>query len=217
VTFARISLVAIAAVFSSSMVCAQQPLPAKPDPVLDVTSMDRSVDPCVDFYTYSCAGWMKNNPIPPDQPSWVAWDKMQDENTGRLHGILEEAVAGGAGRNATMQKIGDYYASCMDEKAVQAAGIKPLQPYLDAIDSLHAKQDLAQVEDSRLRVTVGLQPAAGVMMAEIPDVDPTEWWFQAYMDDGGFAWRDGQGGRHRDSDIVDAAMKTLGKLLLNAP
>jgi putative endopeptidase len=145
VTFARSSLVAMAAVFSASVACAQQPLPAKPDAVLDVTSMDRSVDPCVDFYTYSCGGWMKKNPIPPDQPSWAAWDKMQDENTGRLRGILKEAAVGGAGRNATMQKIGDYYVSCMDEKAVEVAGIKPLRPYLDAIDGLHAKQDLAQV------------------------------------------------------------------------
>jgi putative endopeptidase len=145
VTFARTSFVAMAAVFSASVACAQQPLPAKPDAVLDVTSMDRSVNPCVNFYTYSCGGWMKKNPIPPDQPSWAAWDKMQDENTERLREILEEAAAGGAGRNAAMQKIGDYYVSCMDEKAVQAASIRPLQPYLDAIDSLHAKQDLAQV------------------------------------------------------------------------
>jgi endothelin-converting enzyme/putative endopeptidase len=142
---ARFGFVAMVAAFFLTVAAAQQPTSTTADPVLNVASMERSVDPCVDFYTYSCAGWMKNNPIPPDQPSWVAWDKMQDENTGRLRGILEEAAADGAGRNAAMQKIGDYYASCMDEKAVQAAGIKPLQPYLDAIDSLHTKQDLAQV------------------------------------------------------------------------
>jgi len=71
---------------------------------------------------------------------------------------------------------------------------------------------IPRLEDSYLRVTVGLQPALGVMMAEIPNVETTEWWFQAYMDDGGFAWRDGQGGSCTNSEIVDAAMKTLEKL-----
>ena len=137
--FAHLSLVAIAAVFSASVSCAQQTLAAKSDPVLDVTSMDRSVDPCVDFYTYSCGGWMKKNPIPPDQPSWAAWDKMQDENTTRLWGILEEAAAGGAGRNGATQKIGDYYASCMDENAIDRKGLTPLQPELDRIAALKSK------------------------------------------------------------------------------
>jgi hypothetical protein len=76
---------------------------------------------------------------------------------------------------------------------------------------------MPRLEDSRLHVTVGLHVAAGVMMAEIPNVEPTEWWLQAYMDDGGFAWLDGQGGRHNNSEIVDAAMKVLGELLLTAP
>lgn len=71
---------------------------------------------------------------------------------------------------------------------------------------------MPRLEDSRLRVTVGLQPAAGVMMAEIPNVKTTEWWFQAYMDDEGFAWRDGQGKRHNNSEIADEAMETLGRL-----
>ncbi|MFY9935804.1 MAG: hypothetical protein WAK33_02980 [Silvibacterium sp.] len=71
---------------------------------------------------------------------------------------------------------------------------------------------MPRLEDSHLRVTVGLHSAAAVMMAEIPEVQTTEWWFQAYMDDGGFAWRDGQGRSYDNSQIVDAAMKTLGTL-----
>jgi putative endopeptidase len=130
--------------FFLSFASAQQAA-APHEPALDVTSMDRSVDPCVDFFQYSCGGWIKSNPIPADKSSWDTYSKMQDENTARLRGILEEAAAGGAGRNAVTQKIGDYYASCMDEKAVDAAGIKPLQPYLDAIAALRAKSDLAQV------------------------------------------------------------------------
>ena len=94
----------------------------KPEPALDVTSMDRSVDPCVDFFKYSCGGWIKNNPIPPDQSSWDTYSKMQDENRSRLRGILEAAAAPDPSRNAATQKIGDYYASCIDEKADRGQG-----------------------------------------------------------------------------------------------
>ena len=74
---------------------AQTPAPAaaKHEPALDVTSMDRSVDPCVDFFKYSCGGWIKNNPIPRDQSSWDTYSKMEDENRSRLRGILEGAAA----------------------------------------------------------------------------------------------------------------------------
>ncbi len=88
---------------------AQQPAnaaPSKPEPALDVTSMDRSVDPCVDFFKYSCGGWIKNNPIPPDQSSWSTYSKMQDENRVRLRGILEAAAVPDPARNAATQKPG---------------------------------------------------------------------------------------------------------------
>src|SRR5689334_9002246 len=119
---------AIAIIFLSSIATTQQPADAKPQPALDVTSMDRTADPCVDFFAYSCGGWIKNNPIPPDQSSWDTYSKMQDENLGRLHGILEAAAAPDAKRNAATQKIGDYFASCIDEKAVEAKGAEPLRP-----------------------------------------------------------------------------------------
>jgi len=122
---------------------AQSPESARKQPVLDTTSMDTNVDPCTDFYTYSCGGWMKKNPIPPDQSNWGAYSKLQDDTLVQLRGLLESAAKGGAGRSANEQKIGDYYAACMDEGAVEALGTKPLAPTLAEIMALKDKRELA--------------------------------------------------------------------------
>ncbi len=140
VTFVAASLLPLAS--------AQQPVSgpqSKPEPALDVTSMDRSVDPCVDFFKYSCGGWIKNNPIPPDQSSWSTYSKMQDENRVRLRGILEAAAVPDPARNAATQKIGDYYSSCIDEKAIEARGTDPLKPGLERIAKIDSKAEIADV------------------------------------------------------------------------
>jgi putative endopeptidase len=128
---------------SSSLSYTQDQPQASHQPVLDVTSMDKSVDPCVDFFAYSCGGWIKKNPIPPDQSSWGAYSKVQDQNRLQLRGLLESAAAETGDRPAYRQKIGDYYASCIDEKAIDALGARPLQEPLDAIASLKSKNDLS--------------------------------------------------------------------------
>jgi endothelin-converting enzyme/putative endopeptidase len=110
--------------------------------------MDRSVDPCTDFFAYSCGGWVKNNPIPPDQPAWDTYSKMQDENTARLRGILEAASANDPRRNQVTQKIGDYYASCTDEQAIEAKGADALKIMLYRITAIKSKQELADVASS---------------------------------------------------------------------
>src|SRR5208283_5504117 len=61
-------------------------------PSLDVTAMDKSVDPCVDLYHYSCGGWQKKNPIPPDQTSWSVYGKLYQDNLNFLRGMLEQAA-----------------------------------------------------------------------------------------------------------------------------
>jgi putative endopeptidase len=140
----RILTAMMLSMFAGGALCAQQSN-AKPEPVLDVTSMDRTADPCVDFFQYSCGGWLKNNPIPPDQSSWSVYSKMEDENRERLRGILEAAAVPNPDRNAVTQKIGDYYASCMDEKAIEGKGTEPLQPELDRIAKISSKTDLADI------------------------------------------------------------------------
>jgi putative endopeptidase len=122
----------------------KRPLSALPyTPSLDVPSMDRSADPCVDFYQYSCGGWMKTNPIPPDQARWSVYDKLEDENRQFLWGLLEDAAKAGPGATPSERKIGDYFASCMDEAAIEKAGKAPLAPELAEIDGLGSKHDLA--------------------------------------------------------------------------
>jgi putative endopeptidase len=111
-------------------------------PSLDVASMDRSVDACEDLYTYSCGGWQKNNPIPPDESSWSVYGKLHADSQHYLWGILEDAAKMGAERTPTQQKIGDYFAACMDLEAVEKVGSAPLAADLARIDALEDKRAL---------------------------------------------------------------------------
>ena len=111
-------------------------------PVFDQSAMDKSVNPCDDFYRYACGGWMAKNPIPGDQSRWGRFDQLQERNRDILHDILERAAKGGASRTPVMQKVGDMYASCMDESKVNALGAKPIQPDLDAIAKITDRKSL---------------------------------------------------------------------------
>src|SRR5580704_8343825 len=129
-----------AASSTSSQRHAEPVLPYTPS--LDPAAMDRTADPCVDFYEYSCGGWKKMNPIPGDQTTWSVYGKLYEDNLNYLRGILDEASAA-KDRDAVTQKIGDYYASCMDEAEVEKLGAKPLQSSLTAINNLKNTKNLA--------------------------------------------------------------------------
>ncbi len=119
-----------------------QPLAKMPySPSLDLNSMDRGVDPCVDFYKFTCGGWNKRNPIPADQAGWSVYAKLEDDNQQFLWGILE-ADAKASQRTPVQQKVGDYFESCMNTGAVDAAGLKPLQQALARIDALDTRDAL---------------------------------------------------------------------------
>lgn len=121
-----------------------QPTPSPSElRVFDPTLIDATVDPCQNFYRYSCNGWFKKNPLPPDQTSYGRFTELYELNRVHLRQILEAAAsAHPAARSANEQKIGDEYASCMDVSAIDKQGMAPLQPELDRIAALTSVNDL---------------------------------------------------------------------------
>src|SRR2546425_4493820 len=98
-----------------------------------IDNIDKAADPCVDFYQYACGNWLKQTEIPADQTEWVSFVELYERNLVTERDILEKASATDPNRSAIDQKIGDYYNSCMDEKAADAKGLAPLKPDLDRI------------------------------------------------------------------------------------
>jgi predicted metalloendopeptidase len=110
-------------------------------PSFDLSAIDKTIDPCVDFYQYSCGNWMKNNPIPADKSSWGRFYELRERNIYILHDILEQAQASGK-HDAIEQKVGDYYAACMDETVVEKRGTEPLASTMSAIAAVKTKPEL---------------------------------------------------------------------------
>ena len=108
----------------------------------DTSRMDRSADACDDFFTYASGTWVKNTEIPPSQSRWGTFNMLAESNRDVSHDILESAAKQKAAPGSSLQLIGDYYASCMDEAAIEKAGTKPLDPFFKSIDNMKTGDDI---------------------------------------------------------------------------
>jgi putative endopeptidase len=109
----------------------------------DINLVDKSLDPCQDFYQYACRKWNTANPIPADQVAWGTRSGLQYWNENILRQALENAAAPTSSRTGYEQKIGDYWAACMDESGIEAAGTRDLKAGLERIDRMKTKSELA--------------------------------------------------------------------------
>jgi putative endopeptidase len=170
---------------------------ATPAAGFSVDNIDKTADPCVDFYQYACGNWLKHTVIPADQTEWVSFVELYERNLVTEREILEKAAANDPGRSAIDQKIGDYYGSCMDEKTADAKGMEPLQLELDRIA---AAKDKGALIDAIARVhLIGPNPLFNFYSAsDLHDAGQVI----AYIDQGGLSLPD------RDYYLKDDAKMT---------
>jgi putative endopeptidase len=180
---------------------AAQSAPAQPAVNLD--AIDKTADPCMDFYQYACGNWMKTAEIPPDQTSWASFVEIRERNSAIMREILEKATTGGAGRDAIDQKIGDYYGSCTDESAADAKGVEPLQPELKSI--AQAKDKAALIESVARVQLIGPNPLFSFYSSsDLHDANQVI----AYVDQGGLSLPD-RDYYLKDDPKMAAARKSL--------
>ena len=136
----RISLMLLAIILSSIT------LAGEAEKAIDPANMDAGVKPCVDFYQYANGSWLKANPVPPDKSRWGSFDQLSDRNRDLLRSILEETSARTDWPNGSIeQKIGDFYASGMDDKAIEKAGASPLNPWFAKVAGLAGTEGMPKI------------------------------------------------------------------------
>jgi putative endopeptidase len=121
-------------------------LVAQSGKAIDPANMDTTAKPCETFYQYADGGWLKANPVPADKSRWGSFEQLADHNRDVLKSILDEVSARRDWpKGSTEQKVADFYASGMDEAAIENAGTMPLKPLFAKVDSVKTAKDLAVV------------------------------------------------------------------------
>jgi len=139
--FLSASLLALVAPLCCVTINAQTPAAPKSPISFDLTSIDKTADPCQNFYQYACGNWMKNNPMPADQSRWGMFNLLSEYNN---YSLYQELTAAAADPKTPLQKkYGDYYASCMNTNLLDKLGASPIKPQLDAIAHLKSGKDFA--------------------------------------------------------------------------
>jgi putative endopeptidase len=133
---------------------AQAAAPPSPSHGLDLAAMDKTAKPGDDFYGYANGTWAKVTPIPPDRSSFGVFTTLEEKANKRTSDLIQEADKAKAPAGSEVRMIGDYYAAFMDEKAIEARGLKTVQPEIDQIAAIGDKSSLARVLGSQLRADV---------------------------------------------------------------
>jgi endothelin-converting enzyme/putative endopeptidase len=112
---------------------------------IDLGAMDTAIGPCANFYQYACGNWRAKNPVPSDKARWGRFDELIEHNLTVEREILEKTAQVSPNRSPLDQKVGDFYASCVDEAAIGRKGVTPIKTELDEANSLRSKDQLASV------------------------------------------------------------------------
>ena len=181
----RFAILLVFCAFLSAFCFSQTAPSANSAPGFSLDNLDKTADPCVDFYQYACGTWLKTQEIPADQTEWASFVELYERNLVTEREILEKSAANDPKRTAVEQKIGDYYDACVDDKTADTKGLDPLKPELARIA---AAKDKAELIEAVARVQLlGPNPLFNVYSS--PDLHNANMVI-GYIDQGGLSLPD---------------------------